>query len=194
MLDADSQDELRQSQIEPNEIVRVLGFHERHVLIMKLDKVLGWVTQTDIAISPEIKSFEPVKSLMLQPDEFFDLWEGTPYLWGGITRYGIDCSGLTQRYFKDVLNCIIPKNSNDQRRIGLRKELADVAEHDLVFCTRIGGRGIHHVAIYINGGIWHADGKLGVMNQSLNDFVSNWKILDVVSLNREKLTCSAALL
>lgn len=181
-LDAEEQDRLRQSQIECQEVVRVLGYHERHALIMKSDNVLGWVVQNDIATDPTITAFEPAISLHLSTAEFFSSWKNTAYVWGGITHAGIDCSALAQRYYRDVLDRVIPKNTFDQRRSGKGKALADIAEHDLIFCTRIGGRGTHHVGIYVGGDIWHAHRDRGVICQSLNEFLNDYQVLEVVSL------------
>lgn len=38
----------------------------------------------------------PLKTRLNDPVPIADLFLGTPYLWGGSTRYGIDCSGLIQ--------------------------------------------------------------------------------------------------
>jgi cell wall-associated NlpC family hydrolase len=179
-LNADDKDRLRQTQVESGEAVRILGFHERYALIMKADHVIGWVEQRTLAVDADVKNFAPPASARLSAGIFFDYWAGTPYIWGGITRAGIDCSGLTQRYYRDVLERSIPKNSHDQRRAGTGKELSDVANHDLVFCTRIGGRGIHHVGIYLDGGIWHAHGERGVIRQALDEFLSHYQVLEIV--------------
>lgn len=181
-LTAEQKDHLRQSQIESNEVIRVLGFHERHALIMKSDKVLGWVAQDDILIDPALCAFEPVASLKLSIADFFDSWKDTPYIWGGVTRAGIDCSGLTQRYFKDVVDRAIPKNTFDQRRSGKSKALSELDEHDLIYCTRIGGRGTHHVGIHVAGDVWHAHRDRGVIRQSLPEFLNDYQVLEVVSL------------
>ena len=63
-----------------------------------------------------------------------ELFLGTPYLWGGNSRWGIDCSGLVQIA---LLSCgrTCPRDS-DQQREALGRELgrSDTAERgDLVF-------------------------------------------------------------
>ena len=176
-------DRLRQSQIEAGEMVRILGFHEAHALVMKSDQVLGWLPANNLAIDATLTAFVLPQSAQLSVQAFFEQWQNTPYVWGGITRHGVDCSGLTQRYFLDVLNQRIPKNTYDQRRAGISKSLAAIANHDLVFCTRIGGRGIHHVGIYIAADIWHAHGERGVIRQTLTEFMTQYEILDVVQIN-----------
>lgn len=184
---------LRQSQLEPAEVFRVLGYHAQHVLVMKSDQVVGWVLQQDVEVNPALAAFDPMKADRVPAEQFFSTWTGVPYLWGGITVAGTDCSGLTQRYFRDVLNRGIPKNTFDQRRFGTSKGLADLgveqktelATHDLLFCTRIGGPGTHHVGIYVDGEVWHANRDRGVIRQSLKQFLTAYQVLEVVDLNTD---------
>lgn len=175
-------DALRQSQTESDEIVRVLGFTGEYALVMKSDTVIGWVLQAEIAINPTLDGFDESLPVPISASDFFAQWEGTPYLWGGTTRLGIDCSGFTQRYYRDVLNRRIPKNSYDQRRLGKSKSLVEVSNDDLFFCTRIGGRGIHHVGIYLDEKVWHAHGELGVIEETRDDYLSRYALLEVVAL------------
>ena len=180
-LNAEQKNALRQSQIEAAEVVRLLGYHESQALIRKADQVTGWVPNSAVILDESISAFEPITSLKLSADAFFQIWKDTPYVWGGVTQSGIDCSGLTQRYYLDVLDRRLPKNSYDQRKAGKGKVLADVAAHDLVFCTRIGGRGIHHVGIYVDKTIWHAHGELGVICQPVDEFLALYQVLEVVA-------------
>jgi hypothetical protein len=182
-MSAQQKDELRQSQLEENEVLRILAYHQDHALVMKSDQVLGWLDRDAIMPDVQLKGFQQPMSAHISATEFFQAWQGTAYLWGGVTRQGIDCSGLTQRFFLDVLDCRIPKNTYEQRRAGNAKSYAQLANYDLVFCTRIGGRGIHHVGIHVDGEIWHAHGERGVIRQALSEFITQYQVLEVVDFN-----------
>lgn len=84
----------------------------------------------------------------------------TPYLWGGITPAGFDCSGLTQYCYKKI-GISIPRTSRSQYQSGafIPADRTDLLEPgDLLFfgTNKDPGR-IHHVAIYSgNGRMIHA--------------------------------------
>lgn len=85
-------------------------------------------------------------------------WLGVPYLWGGKTCMGVDCSGFTQTVYK-VCSIKLLRDASQQATQGHAVHSLDAAqEGDLCFFHNADGR-IIHVGIYMgNGRIIHASG------------------------------------
>jgi cell wall-associated NlpC family hydrolase len=77
---------------------------------------------------------------------------GTPYVWGGTTPHGFDCSGLALWSFsRDGVK--LPRTSQAQSTVGAAVSRADLRPGDLVFFYSP----VSHVAIYVgNGQVVHA--------------------------------------
>lgn len=95
---------------------------------------------------------------------------GTPYVWGGTTKSGFDCSGFTQFVFRES-GITLPRQTTDQYNIG--KKVASPSIGDLVFFETY-KEGPSHVGIYIgNNEFIHAGSTRGVEISSMNNVY--WK-------------------
>ncbi|HEY5506691.1 MAG TPA: NlpC/P60 family protein [Coriobacteriia bacterium] len=88
---------------------------------------------------------------------------GVPYLWGGTTPHGFDCSGFVQ-YCYAKIGISIPRTSRSQFTSGqfIPPARTDLLEPgDLVFFAYNGDpTQVHHVGMYVGGGVFiHAPGS-----------------------------------
>lgn len=96
-----------------------------------------------------------------------DSWMGTPYVYGGSSRSGVDCSGFTQAVFRSV-DRDIPRTASQQAAAAAVVVPGDLRFGDLIFFD-ISGSGISHVGIYIGNGFFaHASSSGGVVRESLS--------------------------
>jgi len=74
---------------------------------------------------------------------------GVPYVWGGASPSGFDCSGLTMYCYAQI-GIQLSHGATDQQRQSTPVALSDLRPGDLVFFGNAGYS--HHVAIYAGGG------------------------------------------
>lgn len=97
----------------------------------------------------------------------------TPYLWGGTTTNGIDCSAFCQRVMKYALGIDIPRTSIMQSTVGDEVSRENLQFGDLVFFNTMGRR-ISHVGIYLGEGVFaHSSSSGGVKTNSLDETYYN---------------------
>lgn len=73
------------------------------------------------------------------------MFAGTPYQWGGVTPWGVDCSGLVQTTFA-ARGLQLPRDASQQAGLGTAVPPDAVRPDDLLFFTE-GSDRITHVAI-----------------------------------------------
>lgn len=100
--------------------------------------------------SAESISSETTEAIIAQAEKLL----GVPYLWGGMSAKGVDCSGLVR--ISHIMNGILlPRNASQQVKCGERVELDNLQRGDLVFfgtpATDEKPMRITHVGIYLGG-------------------------------------------
>ncbi|MBQ4515297.1 MAG: C40 family peptidase [Clostridia bacterium] len=77
---------------------------------------------------------------------------GTPYVYGGSSPKGFDCSGFTSFVYKQ-LGYSLNRTAHSQLSNGVEVARSDLRPGDLVMFKRAGNSSVHHVGIYVGDGM-----------------------------------------
>ncbi len=122
----------------------------------------------DTSIDKTLRQFDDNEEISEALREYFIHWQGTRYRYGGLSRDGVDCSGLTLITYKELFGKNLPRTVKEQLKQGKKIDRSSLQPGDLVFFkTGLFGK---HVGIYLEDDLFmHASGSKGVIISSLNN-------------------------
>ncbi|PKP03837.1 MAG: hypothetical protein CVU11_06915 [Bacteroidetes bacterium HGW-Bacteroidetes-6] len=101
--------------------------------------------------------------------EEIDTWLGTPYVYGGESKKGTDCSGMIQTMYKNLYGISLNRSANDMQKDVRFIDLNKACLGDILF-FKINFQTVGHVALYLgNRRFIHATVNKGVMISCLDE-------------------------
>lgn len=189
----------RQTQITssdlPFQIIRAEG---SWLLIQLVDDTFGWVPKKYVRelskykIGANIQKALKGKTIPVPSpsrgtvDTKLKQFAGIPYLWGGTTKAGMDCSAFTQKLFLDLFGILLPRNSREQKKCGTFVQSTKICPLDIIFFVhKTSGR--HHVGVYWGDKVHHfCLDKNGMSTECLLDIKKRYRYLTARRIIQKK--------
>jgi len=155
-----------------NDIIGILSEEKGYAHIQYPDGRTGYISDKDYILLNEFIGTTRHYTTGYDVVNYARHYLGIPYLWGGTSSKGLDCSGFSKTVYAQM-GYLLPRDASQQAQIGKTIEITDdysqLLPGDLLFFGRIvnGKKKITHVAIHIDKGrIIHATGEVKI--ESLN--------------------------
>ena len=169
-------------QIYSTDLVEFVQDKNRQLLPVLLGSTLNCLGILDHKVDGNsCTGIKPKNTLI----ETASLYLNTPYLWGGKSPFGIDCSGFTQMVYK-VNGFKLLRDASQQATQGEVLSFIEESEPgDLAFFDNADGEIIHVGIILKNNYIIHAHGSVridrldqsGIYNQELNKHTHKLRVI-----------------
>ncbi len=188
------EEELKKNSTQPStatlDIVQIVIFNQSNIIPVVLGSTLPAYQNKKFRIGNTEYIYDGNVKLFSSPDpsnivEHAFMYLNAPYLWGGRSPFGLDCSGYTQMVFK-LCGILLKRDANQQAQQGRTINLLEESKPgDLAFFENQEGK-ITHVGIILSGNkIIHASGKVhvdkldhqGIFSEETNKYTHKLRVI-----------------
>jgi len=129
--------------------------------VLMSDGTTGWVSSQQLRISDlRVVSDSTIDAAASDVLRIANSFMGVPYVWGGVSRSGTDCSGFVKQVWQ-LTGRQLPRTAREQALVGMLVTPDQLAAGDRVYFNCKGGA-VDHTGIYVGNGMFiHASTTRG---------------------------------
>ncbi len=129
--------------------------------VLMSDGSTGWVPASDLRISDlKVISDAAGDPSGVEAVRLAYTFSGVPYVWGGASRSGMDCSGFVKVVW-EMMGRSLPRTAREQALVGQLVDVRDLQPGDRLYFNCKGGP-VDHTGIYVGNGMFiHASSSRG---------------------------------
>ena len=164
------------SDISLGGILKLVSLHPNYVKVAYPDNRVGFIKRDEaLMYDAWLDNLNPTESNV---EKIAKTMEGFPYLWGGTSAKGMDCSGFTKMVY--LMNgFIIPRDASQQihagKKVDVNLNFSDLQKGDLLFfgkkATLNKQQRVTHVGIWLGNNkqeFIHASGNVHISSMDAN--------------------------